>query len=36
MNLFTVTLGQQAFGELNTSRYTRAVSLDNAFTGLAD
>lgn len=36
LNLSIVSLGQHAFGELNTSRYARAVSLGNAFTGLAD
>lgn len=36
LNLFTVTLCQRAFGELNTFRYTRTVSCGNAFTGLTD
>ena len=32
----SICSGQQAFGELNTSRYAREIGLGNAFTGLAD
>jgi len=35
-SLVSISIGQSAFWEFNTSRYARVVSLGNAFTGLAD